>query len=161
MRSPISSSNPDFARASLAKYTTLPPKVVAGLKWPNFSTHLSPETSLKFWNELAVRQKLISAPIDLKASSSPTGRSKPLAQPISNRRPLDVARRFVDLSVALKAGIASDPATASAQDRIYGPRLRGAKEFEQMAGVPVDKQLEGKGCASERCEITTHVWHAS
>ena len=60
-------SNQDSARASLAKYTTLPPKVVAGLKWPNLSTHLSPETSLKFWNELAVRQKLISAPIDLKA----------------------------------------------------------------------------------------------
>jgi len=60
-------SNQDSARASLAKYTTLPPKVVAGLKWPNLSTHLSPETSLKFWNELAVRQKLISTPIDLKA----------------------------------------------------------------------------------------------
>jgi NitT/TauT family transport system substrate-binding protein len=60
-------SNQDSARASLAKYTTLPPKVVAGLKWPNLSTHLSPETSLKFWNELAVRQKLISAPVDLKA----------------------------------------------------------------------------------------------
>ena len=60
-------SNQDSARASLAKYTTLPPKVVAGLKWPNLSTHLSPETSLKFWNELAVRQKLIGAPIDLKA----------------------------------------------------------------------------------------------
>ena len=35
-----------------------------------------------------------------------------------------------------------------------------------MAGVPVDKQLEGKGCASERCQITTHFgthldapWH--
>lgn len=60
-------SNQDSARASLAKYTTLPPKVVAGLKWPNLSTHLSPEASLKFWNELAVRQKLISTPIDLKA----------------------------------------------------------------------------------------------
>ncbi len=60
-------SNQDSARASLAKYTTLPPKVVAGLKWPNLSTHLSPETSLKFWNELAVRQKLINTPIDLKA----------------------------------------------------------------------------------------------
>jgi NitT/TauT family transport system substrate-binding protein len=60
-------SNQDSARASLAKYTTLPPKVVAGLKWPNLSTHLSLGTSLKFWNELAVRQKLISAPIDLKA----------------------------------------------------------------------------------------------
>ena len=60
-------SNQDSARASLAKYTTLPPKVVAGLKWPNLSTHLSPETSLKFWNELAVRQKLIGTPIDLKA----------------------------------------------------------------------------------------------
>lgn len=55
----------DSARGSLAKYTTLPPKVVAGLKGPNFSTHLTANTSLKFWNELAVRQHLIGAPVDL------------------------------------------------------------------------------------------------
>lgn len=60
-------ANPNSARASLGKYTTLPPKVIASLKWPNFSTHLSVETSLKFWNELAVRQHLINAPVDLKS----------------------------------------------------------------------------------------------
>jgi NitT/TauT family transport system substrate-binding protein len=58
--------NQDAARASVAKYTTLPAKVVAGLKWPNLSTHLSPK-SLAFWNDLAVRQKLIGAPVDLKS----------------------------------------------------------------------------------------------
>ncbi len=56
----------DSARESLAKHTTLPPKVVAGIKWPNLSTHLSVEKSLTFWNALAVRQHLISAPLDLK-----------------------------------------------------------------------------------------------
>lgn len=55
------------ARKSLAKYTTLPPKVVAGLKWPNFATHLSPEKSFKFWNTLALKQHLISKPVDLKS----------------------------------------------------------------------------------------------
>ena len=59
-------ANQESARASLAKYTTLPPKVVASLKWPNLSTHLSADRSLAFWNELAVRQKLIGAPVDLK-----------------------------------------------------------------------------------------------
>jgi len=66
-----------------------------------------------------------------------------------------VARRFVDLSVALKAGIASDPPPLLPKIEYMG-HDEGAKEFEQMAGVPVDKQLEGKGCASERCQITTH-----
>ena len=60
-------ANPDSARASPAKYTTLPPKVIASLKWPNLSTHLLPDTSLRFWNELAVRQHLINAPVDLKS----------------------------------------------------------------------------------------------
>jgi NitT/TauT family transport system substrate-binding protein len=60
-------TNPDSARDSLAKHTTLPPKVVASLKWPNLSTHLSVDTSLKFWNELAQRQHLIAAPIDLNS----------------------------------------------------------------------------------------------
>ncbi len=58
-------TNESSARASLAKYTTLPPKVIAGLKWPNLSTHLSIDTSFKFWNELAASEGLINAPIDL------------------------------------------------------------------------------------------------
>ena len=55
------------ARESLAKYTTLPPPVVANLKFPNFSTHLDPEKSFKFWNELAKHRGLITKDVDLKA----------------------------------------------------------------------------------------------
>ncbi len=66
-----------------------------------------------------------------------------------------MARRFVDLSVALKAGIASDPPPLRPHID-YMAHDAGAKEFEEMAGVPVDRQLEGKGCASETCRITTH-----
>ena len=64
-------------------------------------------------------------------------------------------RRFVDLSVPLKAGIASDPPPLRPHID-YMAHDEGAKEFEEMAGVPVDRQLEGKGCASETCRITTH-----
>lgn len=53
------------ARESLAKYTTLPPQVVAGLRWSNFSTHLDPQKSFGFWDELAVRRGLISKSVDL------------------------------------------------------------------------------------------------
>ena len=76
-----------------------------------------------------------------------------------------MARRFVDISVSLKAGIASDPPGLRPKIE-YLDHDFGAREFEQMAGIPVDRQLDGKGCASERCEITTHAgthldapWH--
>ncbi|MBT9386787.1 ABC transporter substrate-binding protein [Pseudooceanicola sp. CBS1P-1] len=52
-------------RDSLARHTTLPPAVVAGMTLPAFSTHLDPERSLGFWNELAQEQRLISGPVDL------------------------------------------------------------------------------------------------
>ena len=55
------------SRESLAKFTTLPPPVVANLKWPNLSTHLDPDKSFKFWNELAMHRGLISKPVDTKA----------------------------------------------------------------------------------------------
>ena len=55
-----------------------------------------------------------------------------------------MARRFVDISVPLKAGIASDPPPLRPQID-YMDHDGGAKEFEQMAGVPVDRQLESKG----------------
>lgn len=50
---------------SLARYTTLPPQVVASMKMPSFSTHLDPQRSLGFWNELSTEQGLISHPMDL------------------------------------------------------------------------------------------------
>ena len=76
-----------------------------------------------------------------------------------------MARKFIDISVSLKNNIASDP--PGLRPKItYNDHTHGAKEFEQMAGIPIDKQIEGMGCASEVCEITTHVgthldapWH--
>lgn len=55
------------ARESLAKYTTLPPPVIANQKWPNFSTHLDAEKSFAFWNKVAKNRGLIAKDIDLKA----------------------------------------------------------------------------------------------
>jgi kynurenine formamidase len=76
-----------------------------------------------------------------------------------------MARKFIDISVALKSGIKSDPPGLTPQI-VYHDHDHGALEFEQMSGVPVDKQLEGKGCASEEVAMTTHAgthldapWH--
>lgn len=65
--------NPDAARESIAKYTTLPPQIVAGLALPNTSNlHLTPD-SFAFWQELSQEQGLISAPVDLEAMIIPFG----------------------------------------------------------------------------------------
>ena len=76
-----------------------------------------------------------------------------------------MARTFIDISVALKSGIKSDPPGLTPQI-VYRDHDYGALEFEQMSGVPVDKQLEGKGCAAEEVVMTTHAgthldapWH--
>jgi len=76
-----------------------------------------------------------------------------------------MTRRFVDISVPLKSGIASDPPGLEPKIQFHDHSV-GALEFEQMAGIPVDKQLDGCGCAYETLEITTHVgthmdapWH--
>lgn len=60
-------NNDAAARESIAKYTTLPPSVVANLKLPNLSAHLDPQKSFAFWNELAREQNLIAGGIDLDA----------------------------------------------------------------------------------------------
>ncbi|MCW1935070.1 ABC transporter substrate-binding protein [Pararhodobacter zhoushanensis] len=54
------------ARESIARYTTLPPPVVANVPLPNLGGALDPQVSLGFWNDLAVRQGLIYEPIDLE-----------------------------------------------------------------------------------------------
>ncbi|MGH1368388.1 MAG: cyclase family protein [Maritimibacter sp.] len=66
-----------------------------------------------------------------------------------------MARKIIDLAVALTAGIKSDPPGLT-PDIYYMDHDEGAREFEDKFGIPVEKQLEGKGCASERCRITTH-----
>lgn len=57
-----------------------------------------------------------------------------------------MARRIVDLSVALDADIPSDPPPLRPQIT-YLDHAAGAAEMEQMFGVPVDNQLEGAGTA--------------
>ncbi len=59
--------NEAAARESIAKYTTLPPGVVAKLRLPNLSAHLDPEKSFSFWNDLSKDQGLIADGIDLEA----------------------------------------------------------------------------------------------
>ena len=76
-----------------------------------------------------------------------------------------MARRFIDISVAIKNGIPSDP-PGLVPRIVYRDHAFGAREFEAMSGVPVDRQIEGQGCASEECVLTTHAgthldapWH--
>ena len=76
-----------------------------------------------------------------------------------------MTKRIVDLSVALNAGIASDP-PGLGPEIDYIDHDEGARDFERIFGIPVDKQFEGKGAAVERCRITTHAgthmdapWH--
>ena len=76
-----------------------------------------------------------------------------------------MARRIVDLSVVLKAGIASDPPPLRPKIR-YLDHAHGAKDFAPMLGLKPEEMLEGQGPASEELEITTHVgthmdapWH--
>ncbi|MGH1504949.1 MAG: cyclase family protein [Acidimicrobiales bacterium] len=66
-----------------------------------------------------------------------------------------MTRRIVDLSVTLSGGIMSDPPNLAPTIE-YMDHLEGAREFEEMFGVPVDKQLEGKGPAAEWLRVTTH-----
>ncbi|MEC7762340.1 MAG: ABC transporter substrate-binding protein [Pseudomonadota bacterium] len=58
-------SNPDGTRESIARYTSLPPQVVAGMAIPNVYTHLDTEKSFRFWVDLALAQNLITEEIDL------------------------------------------------------------------------------------------------
>jgi kynurenine formamidase len=64
--------------------------------------------------------------------------------------------RIIDLSVALKAGIASDP--ASMLPRIdYLDHKAGAKEFTAwFPGLKAEQLPDGEGAAMERITFTTH-----
>ncbi len=66
-----------------------------------------------------------------------------------------MARKIIDLSVSLDADIPADPPPLRPQI-IYLDHAYGAQEMENMFGIPVDKQLEGAGPASERVQMTTH-----
>lgn len=58
-------TNEAASRESIARYTTLPPPVVANVPFPNLGGALEAERSLGFWNQLALEQGLISELVDL------------------------------------------------------------------------------------------------
>lgn len=66
-----------------------------------------------------------------------------------------MTRKIIDLSVTLTDQIRSDP-------QGLGPSIEhvdhdaGAADFARMFGIPVEKQLDGKGAAVEKLQLTTH-----
>jgi len=64
--------------------------------------------------------------------------------------------RIIDLSVALKNGVASDP-PSMLPSIAYRDHAEGAKEFMQMfPGLKAEQLPDGQGPAIERVTITTH-----
>jgi kynurenine formamidase len=64
-------------------------------------------------------------------------------------------RRFVDISVALKAGIASDPPQMLPQIE-YIDHHKNAPQMAAYMGIRVDQFPEGEYAAVERVNISTH-----
>ena len=65
-------------------------------------------------------------------------------------------RRFVDLSVSLQAGIASDPPGHLPEVDYYDHRQTAAEVVSYFPGASVDDLPDGEGWAIERVRITTH-----
>ena len=65
-------------------------------------------------------------------------------------------RRFVDLSVPLQAGIASDPPGHLPEIDYYDHRQTAAEVVSFFPGATVDDLPDGEGWAIERVRITTH-----
>ena len=64
-------------------------------------------------------------------------------------------RKIIDLAVTLTDRVASDPPGLGPSIQ-YMAHDEGAAEFEKIFGMPVDRQLDGKGAAAERLSMTTH-----
>lgn len=64
-------------------------------------------------------------------------------------------RRFIDISVPLKAGIASDPDYMLPQIE-YTDHRQSAPRMAEFMGVRVDQLPDGEHAASERVTISTH-----
>lgn len=66
-----------------------------------------------------------------------------------------MTRRIIDISVALKSGIASDP--KGAEPRItYMDHHQTAPRMAEYMGVRVEDLPEGEYCAAERIDLSTH-----
>src|SRR5262249_59525733 len=66
-----------------------------------------------------------------------------------------MARRLIDISVPLKAGIASDPPHMLPQI-VYDDHHATAPQMAEYMGVRVDQFPDGGFAAGERCQISTH-----
>lgn len=66
-----------------------------------------------------------------------------------------MSRQIIDLSVTLTDRIVADPPGLGPQIS-YQAHDAGAREYEQMFGIPVEHQLDGAGAAVERLSLTTH-----
>ena len=66
-----------------------------------------------------------------------------------------MGRRLIDISVPLKAGIASDP-PQNLPDIDYQDHHQTAPRMADYMGVRVDQLPDGEYCATERVRITTH-----
>ena len=66
-----------------------------------------------------------------------------------------MGRRLIDISVPLKAGIASDPPQNLPQIE-YQDHHQTAPRMADYMGVRIDQLPNGEYCASERVRITTH-----
>jgi kynurenine formamidase len=66
-----------------------------------------------------------------------------------------MARRLIDISVALKAGIKSDPPGSLPQIEYLDHHMTAPRMAEYM-GVPVEALPEGEYAAVERVQISTH-----
>src|SRR5436190_2152253 len=85
-------------------------------------------------------------------SRAELGRSKPLP---SEHTGGSMPRRLIDISVALKAGIVSDPPYMLPQIT-YLDHNAGAENFIQVFGLKRDQLPDGAGPAVEQVAISTH-----
>jgi len=67
----------------------------------------------------------------------------------------DVSRRFLDISVPLQAGIASDPPGSEPKIN-YMNHHDTAQRMADYFGIPVDGLPNGEYAAIERCDLSTH-----
>ena len=66
-----------------------------------------------------------------------------------------MGRRLIDISVPLKAGIASDP-PQNLPEIDYQDHHQTAPRMADYMGVRIDQLPDGEYCATERVRITTH-----
>jgi kynurenine formamidase len=67
-----------------------------------------------------------------------------------------MARRIIDISVALQAGIASDPPGGEPRIHYEGHLESIPRMLRHFPGMTADQLPDGEGWATEQCQISTH-----